>query len=106
MPSFNELPDRSRVWSGRQRGLRRRRFVYSSASDRDFDPDLLSHGILAPRLFKLGVRCADEIVVQTEVQAEMCRARVASRAFRDSVYRGTCTTARDRSGQVPMDRKD
>jgi glycosyltransferase involved in cell wall biosynthesis len=55
--------------------LRRRRFVYSTASDLDFDPDLLSHGIVAPRLFRLGVRCARVIVVQTDAQAELCRTR-------------------------------
>ena len=55
--------------------VRRRRFVYSTASELDFDPDLLSDGILAPRLFRLGVRCANAIVVQTEIQAELCRTR-------------------------------
>lgn len=55
--------------------LRRRRFVYSTASDLDFDPALLSDGILAPRLFRLGVRCAHAIVVQTDVQAQLSRTR-------------------------------
>ena len=55
--------------------LRRRRFVYSTASDLDFDPELLSDGILAPRLFRLGVRSANQIVVQTDAQAELCRTR-------------------------------
>jgi glycosyltransferase involved in cell wall biosynthesis len=55
--------------------LRRRRFVYSTASDLDFEPDLLSDGILAPRLFRLGVRCARTIVVQTDTQAALCRTR-------------------------------
>jgi hypothetical protein len=55
--------------------LRRRRFVYSTASDLDFDPRLLSGGIVAPRLFRLGIRCASAIVAQTDVQAELCRTR-------------------------------
>lgn len=55
--------------------LRRRRFVYSSASELDFDPNLLKPGIIAPRLFRLGVRCANAIVVQTDTQAELCRTR-------------------------------
>jgi glycosyltransferase involved in cell wall biosynthesis len=55
--------------------LRRRRFVYSTASDLDFDPNLLSDGIIAPRLFRLGIRCAQAIVVQTEAQGALCRTR-------------------------------
>lgn len=64
--------------------LRRRRFVYSTASDLDFDPDLLSDGIIAPRLFRLGVRCASAIVVQTDAQAQLCRHR----------WRRSCTVIR------------
>lgn len=54
---------------------RRRRFVYSSASDFDFDQDFLEEDPTAQRLFPIGVRCANVIVVQTETQAELCRSR-------------------------------
>jgi glycosyltransferase involved in cell wall biosynthesis len=53
---------------------RRRRFVYSSANEVDFD-----WGSVARRhnvaLFELGVRLADVIVVQTNVQERLCRER-------------------------------
>jgi len=52
---------------------RRRRFVYSSASDLDFDATYLADDPTARRLFPVGIRCAQEIVVQTDVQAELCR---------------------------------
>jgi glycosyltransferase involved in cell wall biosynthesis len=71
--------------------LRRRRFVYSTASDLDFDPELLSDGILAPRLFRLGVRCANAIVVQTDVQARLCRTR----------WRRRCTVIRSVAEPAP-----
>jgi glycosyltransferase involved in cell wall biosynthesis len=53
--------------------VRRRRFVYSSASDFDFDPEFLAHDRNARRLFPLGIRCASAIVVQTDAQAALCR---------------------------------
>lgn len=71
--------------------LRRRRFVYSTASDLDFDPGLLSDGILAPRLFRLGVRVANALVVQTDVQAELCRTR----------WRRPCTVIRSIAEPAP-----
>jgi glycosyltransferase involved in cell wall biosynthesis len=52
-----------------------RRFVYSSASLLDFDDD---HGLEKWRdrfLFRLGVRLADQIVVQTEEQVRLCEQR-------------------------------
>lgn len=52
---------------------RRRRFVYSSASDLDFDPAYLAGDPMARRLFPVGIRCAQQIVVQTDVQVELCR---------------------------------
>jgi glycosyltransferase involved in cell wall biosynthesis len=56
-----------------------RRFVYSSANVIDFD-----YGRLEPRrrnvaLFRLGVRLASRIVVQTEEQARLCEARFGRR---------------------------
>jgi glycosyltransferase involved in cell wall biosynthesis len=55
--------------------LSRRSFVYSSANLSDFD-----FGRLSPRrynhwLFRLGIRMADEIVVQTPEQARLCQER-------------------------------
>ncbi len=55
--------------------LARRRFVYSSANLSDFD-----FGRLAPKrynsaLFHLGIRLADEIIVQTQEQARLCQER-------------------------------
>jgi glycosyltransferase involved in cell wall biosynthesis len=55
--------------------LRRRRFVYSSANVVDFDYPKLRPGRLKVLLFGMGVRLADEIVVQTPEQVELCRAR-------------------------------
>jgi glycosyltransferase involved in cell wall biosynthesis len=52
-----------------------RRFVYSSASLLDFQA---GYGLTKRRdrmLFRLGVRLADEIVVQTEEQARLCERR-------------------------------
>jgi len=55
--------------------LRRRRFVYSSASVIDFE--LASHGRAwrDRSLFRMGTALASDIVVQTEEQAALCRAR-------------------------------
>jgi glycosyltransferase involved in cell wall biosynthesis len=54
---------------------RRRRFVYSSASDFDFDATYLEHDPMARRLFPVGIRCAHAIAVQTDAQAQLCRSR-------------------------------
>jgi glycosyltransferase involved in cell wall biosynthesis len=53
-----------------------RRFVYSSGSITDFDFDRLSPKRLNKQLFELGVRLADEIVVQTEEQVRLCHERL------------------------------
>jgi glycosyltransferase involved in cell wall biosynthesis len=55
--------------------LLRRRFVYSSANLSDFDFERLSPKRYNHALFRLGIRLADEIVVQTEEQARLCRER-------------------------------
>jgi glycosyltransferase involved in cell wall biosynthesis len=55
--------------------LRRSRFVYSSANWIDFDLAGADRSYNV-RLFQLGLRAADQIVVQTEEQAELCRERV------------------------------
>ncbi|MGH2917274.1 MAG: glycosyltransferase, partial [Solirubrobacteraceae bacterium] len=52
---------------------KRRRFVYSSASDFDFDAAFLDSDPTARRLFPVGIRCAHAIVVQTDAQATLCR---------------------------------
>ncbi len=53
--------------------LRRRRFVYSSASDLEFDPAFFDRDRTARRLFPVGIRCAHAIVVQSDEQAALCR---------------------------------
>jgi glycosyltransferase involved in cell wall biosynthesis len=55
-------------------GLRRARFVYSSANVVDFDLRLLepSYNVW---LFERAARRASEVIVQTDEQAELCRAR-------------------------------
>jgi len=57
--------------------LQRRRFVYSSASDADFhraNPLLpTKHKVTA---FNLGLRLADEIIVQTDEQRQLCEERL------------------------------
>ncbi|HEX2087536.1 MAG TPA: glycosyltransferase [Solirubrobacteraceae bacterium] len=55
--------------------LLRRRFVYSSANVVDFDFGSLERHPLKRALYELGVRLASEIVVQTDEQVELCRAR-------------------------------
>ena len=55
--------------------LRRRRFVYSSANVIDFDFERLEKRRHAVMLFRLGIRLADTIVVQTLEQQRLCRAR-------------------------------
>jgi glycosyltransferase involved in cell wall biosynthesis len=52
---------------------RGRRFLYSSASDLDFDANYLACDAMARRLFPIGLRCAHTIVVQTDAQAHLCR---------------------------------
>jgi glycosyltransferase involved in cell wall biosynthesis len=54
--------------------MRRARFVYSSANITDFGFGGLDRAFNV-RLFERGLRAADEIVVQTEEQAELCRSR-------------------------------
>lgn len=56
---------------------RRRRFVYSSANVIDFEYERLEPVARNVKLFHLGVRLADAIVVQTDEQAELCRRRFA-----------------------------
>ena len=46
--------------------------MYSSASDFDFDATYLAGDPTARRLFPIGIRCAHEIVLQTDVQAQLC----------------------------------
>jgi glycosyltransferase involved in cell wall biosynthesis len=52
--------------------LSRRRFVFSSANVSDFRVPKLETKASNRALFRLGVRLADEIVVQTTEQAELC----------------------------------
>jgi glycosyltransferase involved in cell wall biosynthesis len=52
---------------------RGRRFVYSSANIVDFEFERLASKRSENSLFKLGVRLADTIVVQTDEQAARCR---------------------------------
>jgi glycosyltransferase involved in cell wall biosynthesis len=75
--------------------LRRARIVYSSANVIDFDIEQLDFGYNA-RLFRWALRTADEVVVQTEEQAELCRARVG----RDPVViRSIAEAAKPRTAQ-------
>src|SRR5436190_5659696 len=55
--------------------IRRARFVYSSANVVDFEIERLDYGYNA-RLFRRALRGADEVVVQTDEQATLCRERV------------------------------
>ncbi len=55
--------------------LRRRRFVYSSANVVDFSYGRLRPGVRALVTFRLGVRLAETIVVQTPEQVALCRER-------------------------------
>jgi glycosyltransferase involved in cell wall biosynthesis len=55
--------------------LYRRRFVYSSANVSDFDFSRLESSRRNRELFRQGVRLADQIVVQTAEQVQMCRER-------------------------------
>jgi glycosyltransferase involved in cell wall biosynthesis len=64
--------------------LGRRRFVYSSANVRDFDLRLTDPKRRNQLLFRLGIRLADEIIVQTREQVALCSERYgrASRMIR------------------------
>lgn len=74
----------------------RRRFVFSSASPSDFDFARRSAKRLNQALFRLGVRTADEIVVQTEEQVALCNERFG----RSSVLiRSIAETAPRRRGE-------
>lgn len=52
--------------------LGRRRFVYSSANVRDFDLRLTDPKRRNQLLFRLGIRLADQIIVQTREQVALC----------------------------------
>ncbi len=55
--------------------LTRRQFVFSSANDVDFTYEQLFPNRVNVLLCELGIRLAQTIVVQTEVQVDLCRAR-------------------------------
>jgi glycosyltransferase involved in cell wall biosynthesis len=55
--------------------LRGARFVYSSANITDFRYEGFDHPVNV-RLFHIGLHAASEVVVQTQEQAELCRARL------------------------------
>lgn len=76
--------------------LRGRRFVYSSATVIDFEFDRLERDARAVGLFRIGVRLADRIVVQTDEQAELCRSRWGRRS---AVIRSFAEPARQRSSK-------
>jgi glycosyltransferase involved in cell wall biosynthesis len=57
--------------------LLRRRFVYSSANVIDFDYGRLESRRWNVWLYELGIRLADDVVVQTPEQVELCRRRFA-----------------------------
>jgi glycosyltransferase involved in cell wall biosynthesis len=56
--------------------LRGRRFVYASASDMDFDFGRMAANARELRLFGLGLRLADGLVVQSEAQHMLARERL------------------------------
>jgi glycosyltransferase involved in cell wall biosynthesis len=56
--------------------LRHSRFVYSSANVVDFDFGRIEPNRRAVALFHLGLRLADQLVVQTTEQAALCRERL------------------------------
>jgi glycosyltransferase involved in cell wall biosynthesis len=60
--------------------FKRRRFVYSSANIVDFDYEQLAGSRRDLRLFHLGIRLADQIVVQTTEQALRCKAQFGREA--------------------------
>jgi glycosyltransferase involved in cell wall biosynthesis len=55
--------------------LSRRRFIYSSANVSDFELSRIEPKRRNRRLFAFGVRLAEQIVVQTDEQALLCRKR-------------------------------
>lgn len=60
--------------------LLRRKFVYSSANLFDFDYEALGLKRRDLALYRLGLRLADEIVVQTDDQVRLCQARLGRTA--------------------------
>ena len=61
--------------------LRGRRFVYSSASLKDFDFGALKPSMRDRVLYRLGLTLADDIVVQTEEQSRRCQAELGRTPF-------------------------
>jgi glycosyltransferase involved in cell wall biosynthesis len=72
------------------------RFVYSSASVVDFDLGAYEPSALNVRLYEWGVRRAAQVVVQTDEQARLCRARFG----RDPVVIGSIGEATGASSAV------
>jgi glycosyltransferase involved in cell wall biosynthesis len=55
--------------------LSRARFVFSTASALDFLPEKWESDPKRVKLYEFGVRLADEVVVQTDAQADLCQKR-------------------------------
>jgi glycosyltransferase involved in cell wall biosynthesis len=55
--------------------IRRSRFVYSSANVLDFDFDLVDRSRISQAMFRLGIRLADCVVVQSTEQERLCEER-------------------------------
>lgn len=76
--------------------LREARFVCSTSSVVDFEFGALEKRALNVRLYEWGVRRASQIVVQTDEQARLCRARFGRESV---VVRSIATRSRPRSGR-------
>jgi glycosyltransferase involved in cell wall biosynthesis len=55
--------------------LSRARFVFSTASALDFLPEKWESDPKRVKLYEFGIRLADEVVVQTDAQADLCQKR-------------------------------
>ena len=81
-----------------------RRFVYSSANISDFDFSEVSTKRRNEVLFRLGIRLADEIVVQTTEQARLCEERFGRSPVLIRSIAQPARSARSRRGGVSLDR--
>jgi glycosyltransferase involved in cell wall biosynthesis len=73
-----------------------RRFVFSSANVSDFDFNRLSPNRVNDALFRLGVRLADRIIVQTVEQTRMCEETFSREA---ALIKSIAEPAEQRSGR-------
>lgn len=80
--------------------LTRTRFIYSSASTADFTFERARYNRVTAALYELGIRWADEIVVQSDEQVALCASQFGRSA---TVIRSIAQRAEPRDEDTPSD---